>query len=482
MDETPTPQESPLPAPVVPNAEVPNAEIPNGGELLGAGSRPAPAPELPPSVPATTSGPTSPALMPAVPTLAGATPAAEAPDPGFVSPQLPEPPLLAAAAPPPPPHRRATQRSLGIVAAVFLLVASAFVGFGARDGWFTSDSSSTATSAPSSNASTVDNSNASSGVDASSAADAVEPAIVNLTSITDNGVAAGTGMLVSSKGLVVTNHHVISGAQSVQVEVGGDGDFYDAHVVGYSISDDVAVVQIEDVSGLPTISTTSDVAPDDLVQVIGNALGRGGEPTVSPGRVVALSQSITATDETGTSAERLTGMIQISASVQPGQSGGAVVNADGDVVGMTTAAAVNGGYRFGFENGSTEAYAIPIARALAAVKEIGGGTSTADVHVGARAVLGVAVQATTQRPAGGTTTIGTGVPISGVTSGGPAENAGITAGSTIVAIGDIDVNSVDEITRAMNSTKPGDTVRVTWIDPSGDRHTTTLEAAEGPPA
>jgi S1-C subfamily serine protease len=368
------------------------------------------------------------------------------------------------------------------VAAVFLLVGSAFVGFGARDGWFTRDSSNTATSAPSSNASTVDNSNTSSGVDSSSAAASVQPAIVNITSITDNGVAAGTGMLISSKGLVVTNHHVISGARSLQVEVGGNGDTYDAHVVGYSIADDVALVQIEGVSGLPTISTTNDVAPDDTVQVIGNALGKGGEPTVTPGRVVALSQSITATDETGSSAERLTGMIQISAAVQPGQSGGAVVNADGDVVGMTTAAAVNGGYRFGFDSGSSEAYAIPIARALAAVKEIEGGSSTADVHVGSRAVLGVAVQATTQRPAGGTTTTGTGVPISGVTSGGPADKAGLTAGSTIVAIGDVDVNSVDDITKAMNGTKPGDSVKVTWIDPSGNRHSATLDAAAGPPA
>jgi len=489
MDETPTSPESAadgvadaptpqgpatvpsaeVPNAEVPNAEVPNAEVPNGGALLGAGSPPAPASEPPPS-------------------------AAAAPGLGAVVP--PPPPTGAAGwtAPPPPPPDDASrasarsrgnqQRNLGVVAAIFLLVGSAFVGFGARDGWFTRNTSSTSIAAsPSSSASTVDNSNSSStsnGLNSDSITQAVDPALVNITSITGDGVGAGTGMIISSKGLVLTNHHVISGAETVQVEVGGNGKMYDAHVVGYSIADDVALVQIEGISGLPTISTSNDVAPNDDVLVLGNALGRGGEPHVSPGQIVALNQSITATDETGSSAERLTGMIQINAPVQPGQSGGAVVNANGDVVGMTTAASVNGGFRFGFNDGSNEAYAIPIARALSAAKEIQGGSSTASVHVGPRAVLGVTVPVQSQATTGGRTTT-SGVQISGATTES-AQNAGLTAGSTIIAIGDQSVSSVDDITKAMNQLKPDDKVKVTWLDTSGNQHSATVQLSEGPPA
>ncbi|MET0921488.1 MAG: trypsin-like peptidase domain-containing protein, partial [Acidimicrobiia bacterium] len=324
-------------------------------------------------------------------------------------PPLPQQPLYGAAptppAPPAPPARRGgnQQRTLSIVAIIFLLIASAFVGFGARNGWFTRSSSTASTTftptqpsadpsnSPANDSSSV-NGSGSADLDANAVSETVDPAIVNISTQTSQGEAAGTGLLISSKGLVLTNHHVISGAEEVQVEVGGNGKTYDAHVVGYAIDDDVALVQIEDVSGLPTVKTSSDVLANDSVLVIGNALGRGGDPTVSPGTVEALGQQITATDETGSSAETLTDMIQISASVQPGQSGGAVVNADGEVVGMTTAASTGGGYRFGGSQSANEAFAIPIARALSVAKEIQGGESTDSVHVGPRAILGVEVQ------------------------------------------------------------------------------------------
>ncbi|HEX5587025.1 MAG TPA: S1C family serine protease [Acidimicrobiia bacterium] len=403
------------------------------------------------------------------------------PPPAPPVPPAPPAPALAETAPAPGGSRGNQQRTLAIVAAIFLLVGSAFVGFGARDGWFSNASSSSAIAAnPNANgsASTVDNSSSASGdtIDSGAVADNVDNAIVNITSVTQDGVGAGTGMIVSSKGLVLTNHHVIAGAEHLQVEIGGNGDMHDAHVVGYSIADDVALVQIDDVSGLPTIDTADEPSPQDSVLVIGNALGRGGDPTVSSGRVVALDQQITATDENGNDAETLTGMIQIAASVQPGQSGGAVVNADGKVVGMTTAASVNGGFRV--ESGSGEAYAIPIARALAAIQEIEKGSSTADVHVGPRAVMGIGIPPDT----GARTPNASGVPVSQVTAGSPADDAGITVGSTIVAIGDTTVRSGDDVVRAMNTLTPDDSVKVTWLDGSGTRHTATVQLDEGPPA
>jgi len=441
MEASPTPDPEPGP-PATPGPATP---LP-AGELLGA--TPPPPPPSPPAAPGV--GPFAP--------------------PTFGAP-LPAPP-----APPDHPSGRLSRRVFAIAAAIFVLVGSAFVGFGARDGWFSSDSSSsTAAPAAQSSADNTDNT-ATSGTDFGQVADRVDDAIVNITSSSSQGVGAGTGMIITSKGLVLTNHHVISGAEDLQVEVGGNGKTYDAHVVGYSITDDVALVQIEDVSGLPTIETDERVSPSDEVVVMGNALGRGGEPTVSSGRIVALGQQITATDETGQNRETLTGMIQVAASVQPGQSGGAVVDVDGEVVGMTTAASVNGGYRFGFEDGADEAYAIPITRALAAADAIKDGESNDEVHVGPRGVMGIEISGTTSGVSSN------GVVVNGVTEDGPAQRAGIVAGSTIVAIGDTTVRVADDIMTAMNPFGPGDEVKVTWLDADGGRHTASLELDEGPPA
>ena len=397
------------------------------------------------------------------------------------------PPPLAPSAPPPPGGegpRAHRPRNVSALAVAILLVASASVGFGARAGWFTGDNgpSSAAVATPDSSRTAASDPSDSS-VDLGSVAEDVQDAIVNITSDTDRGVGAGTGMIISSNGLVLTNHHVISGSEDLQVEVGGNGDTYDAHVVGYTIDDDIALVQIEGASDLPTIAPESDVLASDDVLVIGNALGRGGEPTVSAGTVVGLDRQITATDETGANAETLTGMIQISASVQPGQSGGAVVNADGEVVGMTTAASVNGGFRLGFDEASGEAYAIPIERALAAADEIADGESNDSVHVGPRAVLGVLIQGELLTPDGRRTggNGGSGVTVSDIDAEGPAADAGISAGSTIVAIGGTTVTTADDITKAMNTLRPDDEVKVTWLDPSGGRHTASIQLEEGPP-
>jgi S1-C subfamily serine protease len=386
-------------------------------------------------------------------------------------------------APVPPRAGGTPPRVMPIVAAILLLVASALLGFGTRDGWFaggpSAPSGAGVLSPDSSATATVDDSSGT-GVDTGAIAANVAPAIVNIVSITDQGVGAGTGMIISSNGLVLTNHHVISGARELHLEVEANGENHDAHVVGYAIDDDVALVQIEGVSGLSTIAPQRDVLVDDGVLVLGNAGGHGGEPKVSEGHVVALGEQITATDQTGQSAERLEDMIRIAAPVQPGQSGGAVVNADGQVVGMTTAAATNGRFRLGFGDAADEAYAIPIARALSVVDEIQGGESTDSVHVGPRAILGVEIQGQLFPPSGPGSETG-GVTVSGVTADGPADGAGLTEGSTIIGIGGTPVATADDITRAMNRLEPDDRVEVTWLDPSGERTSATVRLAEGPP-
>jgi S1-C subfamily serine protease len=170
-------------------------------------------------------------------------------------------------------------------------------------------------------------------------------------------------------------------------------------------------------------------------------------------------------------------MIQISATVQPGQSGGAVVNADGEVVGMTTAASGDGGIRFGFEEAAGEAYAIPIGRALDVVDEIRDGESTDRVHVGPRGVLGVSIPTQGRTP----TSAGDGVVVGEVDADSGAADAGITAGSTILSVDGVDVVTGDDVTRVMNQLKPDDEIKVTWLDPDGDEHTASIRLVEGPP-
>src|SRR6266705_5716268 len=150
--------------------------------------------------------------------------------------------------------------------------------------------------------------------------------------------AAGTGLVLTSSGEVLTNDHVIDGATSIKVTDVGNGRTYAASVVGYDKSDDIAVLQLKNASGLTTVSLgdSSQVKSGDKVVALGNAGGKGGAPSVAAGKVTALNQAITASDEGGGSAEHLTGMIETNANIQPGDSGGALVNAAGQVVGINT--------------------------------------------------------------------------------------------------------------------------------------------------
>ena len=152
--------------------------------------------------------------------------------------------------------------------------------------------------------------------------------------------AAGTGMILTSSGEVLTNNHVIDGATSIKVTVVSTGASYTAKVVGTDPSDDVAVLQLQGASGLQTakIGNSSGVNVGDAVTAVGNAGGVGGTPSAAKGSVVALNQTLTASNENGSNAETLTGMIEINAAVVAGDSGGPLYDSHDDVVGMDTAA------------------------------------------------------------------------------------------------------------------------------------------------
>jgi S1-C subfamily serine protease len=179
----------------------------------------------------------------------------------------------------------------------------------------------------------------------------VLPAVVSIDTSSFRGAGdvgsyvqgAGTGMIIKSSGVILTNNHVIEGAQTVTVTLYGQVKQFPAKIIGTDALKDIALVQVEDAGhSLPTVRFgNSKVAQQgDGVLAIGNALALAGGPTVTEGIVSALNRSLVATTDNGTS-ENLTGLIQTDAPINPGNSGGPLVNSSGQVVAMNTAVATS---------------------------------------------------------------------------------------------------------------------------------------------
>jgi S1-C subfamily serine protease len=450
------------------------------------------------------------------------------PPPPRSQPMYPPPAALEGAAPPPPPppaapqnvappratgrqQRESRRRTLTALAVACFLVAAALLGYsmGANKGTTSSNAigsfPSSQTQFPGSSGDSSGSSGSSgsgsssngqqSSIDVNSIAAKASPSIVNLTSSLDSGEAAGTGIVVSPSGLVLTNNHVIAYSSDLQAEIGGDGEEHPAKVLGYDIQDDVALVQIEGVSDLTAASLgdSSSLQVGDAIVALGNAGGKGGSPSVVSGIVTALDQQITAADQDGSNAETLDNLIQIDANIQPGDSGGPLVDASGNVVGMDAAASSgNGGFGFGGQS-ANEGYAIPIEDAMSIAKQIQSGDGSDVIHIGAhRALLGVSVgDSGYGDPFGGNGDFGgtgqgsgnsNGAYVSGVQSGSAAEAAGIQEGDTIVGLDGSTVSTAQELTHSLVKYSPNDKVSVEWVDSSGNRHTATIELGSGPPA
>jgi S1-C subfamily serine protease len=314
-------------------------------------------------------------------------------------------------------------------------------------------------------------------VDANGVAQKVVPGVVDINTLVSQGEGAGTGMVLTSSGRILTNNHVINGATKIVVTDVDTGKRYSAKVVGTAPTKDVAVLQLENASGLDTVKTgdSDDVSTGDPVVAIGNAGGKGGDPTVVTGSVVAKGRSITASDESGGESQRLSNLIQVTAPIVPGDSGGPLANADGEVIGINSAASTN-------NQGSTtgEGYAIPINDALDIARQIVDGRASDTVHIGVRGVLGVQViPASAGDALGGTS--GGGAQVAGVAAGSGAERAGVAQGSTITSLDGRQITSAEDLTSAMGSRKPGAKVRLGWTDQSGQTHTATVTLTEGPP-
>jgi len=409
------------------------------------------------------------------------------------------PPTGPPTAPPPVRPQSATSPSswgLALIVAVVtaVLVATVAVGFGATKLFTTETSAPTAsgpiaiapsTSVPSTTVpSTTPSTSLGSGTGKSSqtnwiqVASVVSAGVVNIESQLPEGVGAGTGMVLSASGEILTNNHVVDGASRVVATVATTGATYSAKIVGTDPANDVAVLELSGASDLTTIplGDSDTVKTGDPIAAIGNAGGQGGEPSVATGTVVGLNRQITASNQDGSNAETLTDMIQVNANVVPGDSGGPLASAEGKVIGINTAASSGAGTGRGrFRTSASEGYAIPINRALTVAQklEAGGGSSSSGSSNGSagssstgRGFLGVQVQ-------GGSS----GASVVGVQSGSPAAQAGIKAGDVITSVGGQRVSSASDLVSALQSHKPGEQVTVTWQTSSGRQQQATITLA-----
>jgi S1-C subfamily serine protease len=414
---------------------------------------------------------------------------------------------------PPAPRRRRGARLMvyvGVAALAACVGAGATVAFGGTNG-SPAGVSSRDVPAPHSNAS----GSGSAVLNQVAVAHKVRPGLVDIISTLkyDGETAEGTGMILSSTGLVMTNNHVIDGATSVVARLVDSGKRYQAQVVGYDDTDDVALLQLRDASGLATVNfgNSAQVSLGTAVLALGNAEGRGGV-TPAAGIINALDRSIQASDQGSGTTEFLYHMMQTNAAIQQGDSGGALANNAGQVIGMITAAdTASPG-----TSGNTIGFAIPIDSALAIARQIAAGQGSPTVYIGVPGFLGVEVAQSSSssprqqaideqgsdnggngsRPHGGTAAclaggqpatvptriapVGTGALILGILCGTAADSGGLAPGDVITSVDGHPVTTPDSLTGITAMYHPGEVVSVGWAGLGGAKHTTSIRLGNGP--
>ena len=288
----------------------------------------------------------------------------------------------------------------------------------------------------------------------------VEPAVVSisvrgfaqddLTSLSPRA-GAGTGVILTPDGDVLTNAHVISDAGAIKVKLPTGDKTYDAVLLGSDPAADVAVIRIQDVRDLPvaTLGRSADMRVGDEVVAIGNALALPGGPTVTTGIVSAVDRTI------GSGNRRLEHLIQTDAAINPGNSGGPLVNANAEVVGINTAVIQ--------ASGLGEAQNIGFAIASDTIRPMIEDLRQAGGAVRVPAYLGVSTTTlsdSNRDRLGGPS--GTGAYVTSVTPGTAADAAGLAAGDVITGVGGSRVTTSDELGSAIRRNKPGDRVEIRW--------------------
>jgi S1-C subfamily serine protease len=355
----------------------------------------------------------------------------------------------------------------------------------------------------------------------------VEPGVVDIDAAIEysGGTSSeGTGMVISADGLVLTNNHVIDGSKSIRVTLTSNGKVYQATVLGYDSTHDVALLQLNGTSRLKAvlIGNSAQVTLGTPVLAVGNAEGQGGTPTIAEGIINSLDKTISPTDESTGTTETLHDMLQTNADIVSGDSGGPLANSAGQVIGMDTANASSSE-----GPSSVLGFAIPIDAALSVAHQIAAGQASATVQIGLPGFLGVLVppgsnsspqqqaqqqrkQIQQQQQSNGSGGVGgshgngqapqntgctdddadttvpssvapasSGALVDGVLCGTAASGAGLVSGDVITAVNGQAVTSPTALTAMMSASRPGSRVKLRWETIGGQKKTTmvTLTAA-----
>jgi S1-C subfamily serine protease len=345
--------------------------------------------------------------------------------------------------------------------------------------------------------------------------------IINTTLQYSSEAAAGTGMVINADGLVLTNNHVIENSTKITATVAATGKNYLAKVVGYDVTGDIALIQLQNASGLHPVPTgdSSQVKTGATVMAMGNAEGRS-EIVSATGQVTGINQTITASDQGGAvTSETLHGMIETNANIVAGDSGGPLVNSAGRVIGMDTA-----GNDVSFnQQQPASGFAIPINTALAVAHQIRTGQASSSIVIGYPPFVGIYVgQSSSSNPQqqaaaqqqqqqgngfggfgngfGGNGSsqscytndanlpvpstiapVNSGTLVIGTICGSPAATAGVTAGSVVTSVNGQAVGAPQTLHGALAKFRPGATVSLTWVTPSGQHKTANVTLTPGPP-
>jgi S1-C subfamily serine protease len=277
--------------------------------------------------------------------------------------------------------------------------------------------------------------------------------------------AAGSGVIISADGLVLTNAHVVRGATTIAVKY-ADGTTQDADLVGSASSKDIALIRIRNASALTPAVLGSSAAlnvGDDVI-AIGNALDLGDTPTVTRGIVSAKGRSL------DNGEIQLENLLQTDAAINHGNSGGPLVNMQGEVIGINSA---------GIENTNNLGFAIEIDAVKPVIEDLKNGGGTAAIaYLGVQSLNPDELDPTTAEQLG-VTGVTSGVIVAGVGNGSPAQTAGLRAGDVIVAIDGTPATSKDDVRKAIQARKPGDKLTIE-VQRDGQARTITATLGSRP--
>jgi putative serine protease PepD len=292
----------------------------------------------------------------------------------------------------------------------------------------------------------------------------VVPSVVKLETKLGSAVAEGSGIILDSNGLILTNNHVVTlpdegpnglaGAETIATF--HDGRTTSFSIVGADPMSDIAVVRAKDVSGLTPISigSSANLRVGQSVVAVGSPLGL--ESTVTSGIISALNRPVSSVGDTGNQ-NTVLDAIQTDAAINPGNSGGALVDMNGDLIGVNSAIATMGDNNSSTETGSIGlGFAIPIDQAKRIADQL---IATGKAS---HASLGVRVSSDENTH---------GARIVDVMGGGPAASAGLPTGAVITRLDNRVIDSADALVAAVRSRAPGDTITLTYNDPAGGTKT-----------